>query len=160
MPAFIFIVVGVAAGITFCMIHISRRTARFAFVQKLSGGRQRPAVWISFAFYLAVTVVLALLMNVVNAVICLIHFGGFWLLSELVFYIPGRITHKKVKDFLPGTCAIVFSICYMTVAWYLCTHVWEKDYSLDSSQLKGDLRIVQFADSHIGSTFQIGRAHV
>lgn len=153
MGAFIVIIIGVTLGIIFCMIYIARRTASFPFVQRIAGGRRRPAYWISLSVYLAVFLILTLWLNIFNAVICIIHFGGFWLLSELIFHILRKTTHKKISSMVPGICAILFTVCYMITAWYLCTHVTETDYSLESAKLKGDLRIVQFADSHVGATF-------
>ncbi len=153
MGAFIVIVLSVAAGIIACMIYICSRSARFPFIQRLSGGSIRAGKWISFAIYLAAGIILYLTMNLVNTAIVILHFGGFWLLSELIFWILRKNLHRRFREYLPGLCAILFTICYMTAAWYLCTHVWEKDYELESSRLKGDLRIVQFADSHVGATF-------
>ena len=159
MGAFLFIVAGVVAGIVFCVRFISLKTARFPFVQQLSGGRKRAAFWMCVAFYLLLGVILGLTLNMVNTAIIAVHLGGFWLLSELIFWILKKITHRQFREYLPGVFAILFTICYMILAWYLCTHVWEKDYSLESAQLKGDLRIVQFADSHVGATFHAQKFH-
>ena len=153
MGAFIVIVIGVVAGVAFFMSYVSRRTASFPLVQSLMGGRKRLAFWVCFAVWALLFFLLGLLIGSVNSVICMVHLAGFWLLSELFFYLLKRGTHKSFREYLPGVCAILFTICYMIIAWYLCTHVWEKDYSLESDALKGDLRIVQFADSHVGATF-------
>ena len=159
MGAFIVIVIGVTAGIVFCMYYISRRTAAFPLLQRISHGNQRKAFWISLLFYLAVFAVLCIVINPINAVICVVHFGGFCLLCELLFYILHRITHRKFSSYLPGLCAMALTVCYMISAWYLCTHVKETDYSLESSSLEGDLRIVQIADSHMGATFDAQKFH-
>jgi hypothetical protein len=95
----------------------------------------------------------------VNAAIIFIHFGGFWLLSELLFLILRKFAHKSIPVWVRGVFAILFTVCYMALAWYLCVHVWEKDYTLESSRLKGDLRIIQFADSHVGTTFHAQGLH-
>ena len=153
MGAFIVIVIGVVAGVAFFMSYVSRRTASFPLVQSLMGGRKRLAFWVCFAVWALLFFLLGLLIGSVNSVICMVHLAGFWLLSELFFYLLKRGTHKSFREYLPGVCAILFTIRYMIIAWYLCTHVWEKDYSLESDALKGDLRIVQFADSHVGATF-------
>ena len=219
MGAFMVLAVLVLLAVLFCLIYVSMRTARFPFVLRMTGGRKRVAVLISFAAYLAICILLYLTINAVNMVIVIVHFGGFWLLSELVFLIirkarghaqaaaahNGAASHSGIEStvnngsasasgiaaavhggsasasgiaaavhggsasasgmayalntWLPGTCAIIFTIIYMTVAWYLCTHVWEKDYSFESDRLKGDLRIVQITDSHVGATFHAQRFH-
>ena len=122
-------------------------------MQELTKGRRRRAYWISLSVYLVVFLILSLWLNVFNAVICIVHLGGFWLLSELLFLIVRKLSHKKISSTVPGIGAILFTVCYMITAWYLCTNVIERDYSLESAKLKGDLRIVHFADSHVGSTF-------
>ena len=77
MGAFIVIVLSVAAGIIACMIYICSRSARFPFIQRLSGGSIRAGKWISFAIYLAAGIILYLTMNLVNTAIVILHFGGF-----------------------------------------------------------------------------------
>ena len=159
MGAFAVIVAAVAAGILFCIRFMAVRTAQFPFVQKAFGGNRRRAFWLCLVFYLALGAVLYLTMNMVNTAIVFLHLGGFWLLSELIFWILKKISGKRVPNWIPGVCAILFTVCYMIAAWYLCTHVREKDYTLESGRLKGDLRIVQIADSHVGSTFHEKRFH-
>lgn len=159
MGAFIFIVIGVMVGIVFCFRFISARTAQLPFLQRRFTGRKRTAFWLCVAFYLAVGAILYLTLNPVNTVIIFIHFGGFWMLSELLFLILRKTTHRQIPGYVPGVIAILFTVGYLVTAWILCTHVWEKDYSLESSRLKGDLRVVQIADSHVGATFHAPKFH-
>jgi predicted MPP superfamily phosphohydrolase len=170
MWAFAILAALVLLAVLLCLIYLSFRTARFPFIQTVSGGRKKIAVLFALAIYAVVSSLLYLRLNPVNAVICIVHLGGFWLLSELVFLIirktTGRFPESSAKSqakgpgiWLPGTCAIIFTIIYMTIAWYLCTHVWEKDYTFESERLKGDLRIVQITDSHVGATFDAQGFH-
>lgn len=159
MGAFLAIVIGVLSGVVFFMVYISVRTAAFPVVVKLTGSRKLLAVLACFAVWTGLFYLLSLLIGPVNTLICIVHLGGFWLLSELVFYLLKKAAHRNIRNYLSGVCAILFTLCYMLAAWYLCTHVWEKDYSLDSDFLKGDLRIVQFADSHVGATFHAQKLH-
>lgn len=159
MWAFMAIAAAVLAGVLFCIIYVSMRTARFPFIVRISGGRRFIAILIAMVFYLAVSLILYSTINTVNAIICMVHLGGFWLLSELVFFILRKAAHIKVKQYIPGIAAIVFTVCYMGIAWYLCNHAWETDYKLESEQLKGNLRIVQITDSHVGATFHAQGLH-
>ena len=117
MGAFIVIVIGVVAGVAFFMSYVSRRTASFPLVQSLMGGRKRLAFWVCFAVWALLFFLLGLLIGSVNSVICMVHLAGFWLLSELFFYLLKRGTHKSFREYLPGVCAILFTICYMIIAW-------------------------------------------
>lgn len=153
MWAFMFLAAAVLLALIFCVIYLSVRTAHFPLILHAAGDRRILAFLIALALYAAVGAVLYLSVNAVNAVICFVHLGGFWLLSELFFLILRKITHRNIESWIAGVCAILFTICYMLLAFYLCNHVREKDYAIESDRLKGDLRVVQFADSHVGSTF-------
>lgn len=159
MGAFQAIVYSVLAAIIFCIVYVSLRTAHFPMILRITGGRKCPAVLLSAALYITIGYVLYRVLNGVNAAIVCVHFGGFWLLSELLFLIVRKVAHIRIPGWIPGVFAILFTICYMTTAWYLCAHVWEKDYRLESNHLKDNLRIVQFADSHVGTTFHAQGLH-
>jgi predicted MPP superfamily phosphohydrolase len=168
MGVFIILVILALLGVVFFLSYLSYRTSNFPVFRNMTGGRKKRAWLICFLIYLAVCAALTLTLNLVNTVICLVHLGGFWLLSELVFLIirkkrygPDSKAASAIPLFtwLPGVCAIIFTVCYMLVAWYLCTSVREKDYTIESDHLKGDLRIVQFADSHVGATFDAEGLH-
>lgn len=166
-----FLLVLAILGIIFFLGYLSLRTADFPIVRRMTGGSKKKGMLLCFLFYLAVSAVLTLTMGIVNTVICIIHLGGFWLLSELLFRIIRIIRGRKSGEgqaasssrsmytWLPGICAIIFTIIYMTIAWYLCNHVVEKNYTLESDTLKGDLRVVQIADSHLGTTFDADGLH-
>ena len=47
----------------------------------------------------------------------------------------------------------MFTAGYLAVGWYQAHHVWEKDYTIETDKSVGDLRVVMFADSHVGTTF-------
>lgn len=158
MGAFIVIAVCVTAGIVFCIRFISIRTSQFPVIAR-SFNSPRKAFWVCVLFYLAVGAILGVTINMINTSIVVIHFGGFWLLSELIFWILRKITGRKIPAWVPGVLAIIITVCYMIIAWYLCTNVREKDYVLQNSRLKGDLRIVQIADSHMGATFHASKFH-
>ncbi len=42
---------------------------------------------------------------------------------------------------------------YLICGWFLANHVWREAYSVETKKAVGSLRIVQFADSHVGNTF-------
>lgn len=123
MGAFIFIVVGVMAGIVVCFRFISARTAQFPFIQRRLAGRKRTAFWLCVAFYLAVGAILYQTLNPVNTAIVFVHFGGFWMLSELLFLILRKVSHRQIPVYVPGIVAILFTIGYLMTAWFLCVRM-------------------------------------
>ena len=68
-------------------------------------------------------------------------------------------TSKKENDipskkiYLQGWLAIISSLLYLVPGYYLCHHVWQKDYNLHTEKNIGSLKVAMFADSHIGTTF-------
>ena len=93
----------------------------------------------------------AALMGYVNAAIIVIHLTVFWLLSDLIFYIVKKCTGKLMIR-LSSCVAVVTAFIYLTVGYMLANNVFVARYTVYTD--KGvNLRIVMFADSHIGTTF-------
>ena len=90
MGVFIILVILALLGVVFFLSYLSYRTSNFPVFRNMTGGRKKRAWLICFLIYLAVCAALTLTLNLVNTVICLVHLGGFWLLSELVFLIIRR----------------------------------------------------------------------
>ncbi len=148
------VIAGLAmVGLILCIMFLSFRLAHFPFIRQMSGGSKNRSRLIAFFIVMAVGAILWFTLNPVNALICFLHLTSFWLLCELLFLIFRKASHKQVKIYIPGICAVIITVIYMIIAWYLCTNVIEKDYDLESSKLKGDLKVVQITDSHMGSTF-------
>lgn len=89
----------------------------------------------------------------INTIICLLHLVIFWLLCDLFVFIGKKISKKQASKCLAGFIAVPLTVVYLAVGWYLCNNVWETDYTLKTDKKSGDIRIVQFADSHVGTTF-------
>ena len=92
----------------------------------------------------------------------------FWLLADLVGWfislfrkipLTGIETDKgEIKQFRPywrGLGVLLFSAVYLGIGWYLAHHVWVTRYDIVSDKLSGQagLKVVLFADSHLGATF-------
>ena len=88
----------------------------------------------------------------VNAAIVVIHLMVFWLISDLMFYIVKRLTGKRMIR-LSSCAAVVISFVYLTVGFMLANNVWATHYDVYTDKQIDNLRIVMFADSHVGTTF-------
>lgn len=60
---------------------------------------------------------------------------------------------KKFGRYYAGIFALGITVVYLTCGWYLANHVWRTPYTVETEKAVGSLRIVQFADSHVGNTF-------
>ncbi len=143
------IILGTVLGI----LYLVSRFARFSVINSRAKDRKIfcflggliPVVLIFLGTWLA--------MGVVNAMICILHLMVIWLLCD---GISRFIEKRRKKDFVryyAGLSAIGITIIYLTGGWYLAHHVWRTEYTLATDKQVGNLRIVQFADSHVGTTF-------
>ncbi len=133
------------------MLYLSFRAAGLPFIRRLAGGRRWAARLIALAFLILLTVILSLIWDVVNALICVIHLVAFWLICDLLALIVSKIRHRETPRSLTAAAAVIFCVLYLAVGWVSAHHVWETSYELESDRLSGDLRIVQVTDSHLGA---------
>ena len=149
------IILSVLAVYAAGLIYISLRCAGVGFVRKWTKNKKPLSVLLCLAFFLLLTGALALIFNLVNALICMIHLYVFGLLSDLAGFLIGKIRKKKVERFV--TCASAFLLCavYLCFGWFFAHHVFRTDYSFSSSKLTQEYRIVQISDSHIGAIFDV-----
>ncbi len=145
----ILVVAGSAAG----FVYLTGRISAFGFIKKLSKDKKILKYAISAGFIVLTGGIIWLVWNGINAIICLLHLVIFWLLCDLFIFIGKKISKKKPSKCLAGFIAVPLTIVYLAVGWYLCNNVWETDYALKTDKKSGDIRIVQFADSHVGTTF-------
>ncbi len=153
MWAAIFISLFIAAGAGF--IYLITRFRKFNIVKKLAGNRRWFALLIGFCITAVAFVVMMFSMNIMNAMICMLHLVLFWLLCDFAGWIAGKCTKRTWKIYYPGICAIVITIAYLSMGYYIAHHVKETDYKLktDKELAQGGLKIVEIADSHVGTTF-------
>ncbi|MCR5790973.1 MAG: metallophosphoesterase [Lachnospiraceae bacterium] len=143
------IIIATAAGV----IYMTAAVRRFHAVEVLSGGRKLLSAVISFliiAFFFALA---CLLFSFMNAMVILLHVMLFFLLFGLILrLLKGHLKEDSSVN-RQGWLAIVTAFLYLIIAWVLCHHVWQKDYTLTTDKPVEALRVAMIADSHIGTTF-------
>ena len=139
------------------LLYISFRAANFGFIKKISGGRRWLARIICLAFFAVLTALLWLTMNMMNAVVCIIHLVVFWLLCDLVSFIVSKVRKKEPTRSMAGAAAIMLCAVWLAIGWYNDHHVRTTEYSFDTDKLSSNVRIVQITDTHIGETFHADR---
>ena len=135
------------------LLYISFRAARFPAALKLARGRKGLARLLCLAFFSAVTALLWALMNMMNAVVCLIHLVLFWMLSDFAAFVAGRIRKKQPAYSLAGAAAMILCVLWLAGGWVADHHVWEKDYTFETAKVARETRLVQISDVHMGATF-------
>lgn len=114
--------------------------------------KKRLRIFIAVCAMLIVVLFFCALLGYVNAAIVVIHLTVFWLIADLVFYIVKKFTGKRMIR-LSSCIAVVISFVYLTVGFMLANNVWVTHYDVYTNKQVGNLRIVMFADSHVGTTF-------
>ncbi|MCR4657819.1 MAG: metallophosphoesterase [Lachnospiraceae bacterium] len=163
------IMLGTFAG----LIYLCFRLQRFRTVQLFTGG-QKKRKWIVSVVFIVVVVILCRI-DMVNTMIIVLHLLMFWLIADFFTLIikwvcmgsgskrpdketsPGEGTteEQKTGPYLTGIFVLAFTALYLCAGWYLAHHVWVTHYAFSTDKDLGQekLRIVLFADSHIGTTF-------
>ncbi len=135
------------------LLYISFRAARFGFVQKITGGRRWLARLLCLAAFAALTAVLWLIWNMMNALVCVVHLVLFWLICDLAAWIVSKARRRKARRYTAGYFAMAFCAVYLAAGWFALHHVWVTPYAFDTDKLDDGLRIVQLTDAHMGATF-------
>lgn len=140
-------------GAIISMLYLASRFAKFLTWTKFAESKR--VVQIGFGFILVILIffVLQMTMGMINATICLLHLMVIWILCDAFQCLIKKKRKKDIKRYYAGFFAIVITVAYLSCGWYMAHHVWRTSYTLTTDKKVGNLRIVQFADSHVGTTF-------
>ena len=96
---------------------------------------------------------ITLCLDFVNAIICTLYLAMIWMISDAIFGGLQRIFHLHFQYYYAGYLAFIIWGIVLSVGWYLNHHVYPVYYDLTTSKEMPKLRIVMFADSHLGTSF-------
>lgn len=144
------LVLGAACG---GLVYLCNRFSQFNFMKTFAKGSQKRRMIFSFIPVAIITAVTCITMNFVNSIICLLHLAAFWLLSDFIFHNIKKIRKKNFKYYYAGLSAICITFAYLSAGWYFLHNVSQTNYEVTTDKNIGNLRIIQFADSHIGTSF-------
>ncbi len=130
------------------VLYLASRLYKFGVSRKFTDKRIL-AYTIDFMAVAALFGVLCAALNTMNAIVCLIHFTGVWLICDFA----ALFFKKPQKHYYAGWTAIVLSVTVLTAGWVSDHGVWATRYTIETSKVSTPIRIVLFADSHIGTTF-------
>ena len=135
------------------LVYLSTRVCRFNCIQRITQNVETRKAAVCGGIVFGLFAVLVLILNFVNAIVCAIYFALIWLVCDMLFYPVQKIRKKAFKCYYAGGAAVILSIAALVCGWYLDHHVWQTDYVLKTNKNIDPLKIVMFADSHIGTTF-------
>jgi len=122
----------------------------FAFIENLSKAQQTLFGLVIVVGLMGIT---TLFIDFINAIVCVVYLAMIWAVSDFLFWVMEKFFHITFAHYYAGWTALILSVMALTYGWYLNHNVWKTDYQLTTSKDMNDLRIVMFADAHIGTTF-------
>lgn len=136
------------------MIYLISRFRKFTALKKLSGGKGWRS-WLCAAIPLfLLLIVVSLWLGWINTVVCTLHLAGIWALCDLASLAVRRLRGRpQPKRYYAGGAALLITVVYLTIGWVLAHHVWQTGYTIETEKKIGSLRVIQFADAHVGATF-------
>lgn len=142
---------GLILGTILCVFYLTGRFAKFSVIRKAAKERKWFCSALGFLLVFVILFGAGAAMGAVNAAVVALHLAVIWMLCDGI----GRLLEKKRKaefgKYYAGAAAIGITAVYLTCGWYLAHHVWRTEYKIDTEKEVGNLRIVQFADSHVGN---------
>ncbi|MBQ3782458.1 MAG: metallophosphoesterase [Lachnospiraceae bacterium] len=131
--------------------YLVSRFCRMDCFQKIDSKRTR--IMLAILPVGVIVLGLTIVFNLVNAVIIIFHLTVIWFVAEVINIVVEKSREKKSNYYIVSTVAILFTAGYLAVGWYAAHHVDRTEYQIETKKTVEDLKIIQFADSHIGTTF-------
>ncbi len=148
-----FTIVTCSIGLLMAAVYMLICIGRFDFVKKLANGKRWLNIIISFMIFVFMFTAFSIIFSPLNAIMISMNVLFIFMLSALLMKIVKCLSSHKFKPNLQGYIAVIFSVVYLSIGYYLDNNVWRTDYSLTTTKNLGELKIALIADSHIGTTF-------
>lgn len=149
----IFIFSMLILGLTLGIVYLVSRFYKMPYVKRWSAERRGKKVILAVFPVAIISGAMYLILDSMNTIICILHLVVIWFVCDGINILIQKKRGKKSNYYVVGLFAVVVTFVYLCAGWYLANHVWRTAYNIQTEKAVGDLRIVQFADSHVGTTF-------
>ena len=130
-------------------LYLCIRIHRFSFVKKI---RRKILSW-GLALLLAALPGLFSLINLMTMEIVFLHAALFFFLCDLFGALFGKLFKRKIGKDLLGLAAVLLTVLYLGLGFFLAHHVFAKHYTFETAkELGGPLRVVEISDAHLSMT--------
>ena len=106
-----------------------------------------------FAIVLILFFVIGLLISFINAFIVFLYLTFFLIISDILHLIIKRVFNNSKVRYIVTIIAVLCAVFTLLVGWYLDHSVVRTEYNITTDKNVPDLKILMFADSHVGTTF-------
>lgn len=135
-------------GITIVILLI--KLSMLSLFVKLLGPSRRKRVVSAAILMMLVFGISACFLRVINSAVILLHIMVFWLIIDAVLIL--FIKNKSRRINISFVSALLLAGIYLMLSFYWCFSVKPKTYHLTSDKNIGNLKVLFFADSHLGTT--------
>lgn len=149
----ILIMLAMALATVLSIVYLTSRFYKFFFIKQIAGDKKVKRILLSFFPVILILGISWLSIGMMNAMIILIHLMVIWFICDIVNYFVRKKWKREFKRYFAGAFALGITLAYLGTGWYLAHQVWRTVYTLETEKAAGNLRIVQIADSHVGTTF-------
>ena len=147
------VVTGVGIAAILGALYLTWTIGKFPGIKKITKNSKLLKVVVPLVILAAGFGLFYITMSPINAVIILIHLMLFRLIFGIVGFVVKKIRGKESEFYWQGWGSLILCTIYLGVAFFTCNHVFTTVYDLETYKTVGNLKIVMFADSHIGTTF-------
>ena len=137
----------------FCIAYLIRAFSRFTFMERITGDSRKKKFFAGTVTELLIVIIIGVLLGTFNAITVIIYLAAFMLIAELIALLISKKLKKKINYNIVNIVAIAVTVLYLTIAWYQCNNVWVTRYKITTDKDVEKLRIIHFADAHIGTVF-------
>lgn len=153
MMGWMFLFLLLAIVVIGCLFYLVLQIRRCYILRKL---KEKSRLWSWLAPSIGVALIALLLfltLGYMNASICIVFLSAFCGLCQFGAFLIQKITKRKFKRNYAALAGLFISVIYLSVGWYFAHDVRSTPYNLTTNKLSEEIRIVHFADSHVGATF-------
>lgn len=130
------------------IIYLISRINKIKVIKKIEKNKFMSYL-IPICIFIIFCILLGIFFSFINIIVIIIHLVIFCLIFDFIFHF---IKHNY-KFYWPGILTIVFTFVYLTIGYYYAHHVYQTNYEIRSDKIAENIKIIQFSDSHLGTTF-------
>ena len=136
-----------------CLFYLSYKVGRLPFFEKAVGNSRLRRFFGGAFVVFSIFGIIGFFLNLINAIVCIVYLSMIWIVCDAAFFSIGKIGKKTFEKKSVALVAFTATVFSLSVGWYRAHNVWQTPYAIESDKEIQDLKIIMFADSHVGTTF-------
>jgi predicted MPP superfamily phosphohydrolase len=139
---------------TISIAYIGKCILKFDFAKLFLKNHPKIRILLAYLFGLVLFLICDFSLGFVNAMVCAIYMAMSFFICNILFAIIKKFRKKDFRYYYSGWIAIILCTSALSIGWWQDHNIWLTNYTLTTDKPNSDLKIVWFADSHIGTTFK------